>query len=200
MMLRGEKLGKRFGARVVLRDVSFELNSGEVLGVVGRNGAGKSTLLRLVCGLLAPSRGKVLWNESEARGKCALFAPDAPLYRELTCLENLAFFAGNPDQNILRAHLQEFNLGERAHDFAGELSSGLRARLGLCVAAWFAQNDHPVLLLDEPTANLDDAGRSLVERVVRQHRARGVTLLATNDARDLTMCDRVLDVGKNISN
>ena len=199
MMLRGEKLGKRFGARVVLRDVSFELNPGEVLGVVGRNGAGKSTLLRLVCGLLAPSRGKVLWNESDTRGKCALFAPDAPLYRELTCLENLAFFAGNPDQTILRAHLEAFGLGERAHDFAGDLSSGLRARLGLSVASWFAQNEHPILLLDEPTANLDDAGRSLVERTVRQHRARGVTLLATNDERDLTMCDRVLDVGKNLS-
>jgi len=194
MMLRGEKLGKRFGARVVLRDVSFELPLGAVLGVVGRNGAGKSTLLRLVSGLMSPSRGKVLWNERDPRGKCALFAPDAPLYRELSCLENLAFFAGHSDNSLL-AHLESFAVGARANDLAGDLSSGLRARLGLCVAAYFAANGHPILLLDEPTANLDDAGRALVEQLVNEHRARGVTLIATNDARDLTMCDSLLTIG-----
>ena len=194
-MLRGEKLGKRFGPRVVLRDASFQIASGSVLGVVGRNGAGKSTLLRLVSGLMVPSRGRVLWNEESARGLCALFAPDAPLYRELTCLENLRFFVGGaPDDATLRAHLQEFALGERHRDFAGDLSSGLRARLGLAVAAYFAAQGHPILLLDEPTANLDDAGRALVEQLVAKHRARGVTLIATNDARDLSMCDHLFEI------
>lgn len=193
-MLRGEKLGKRFGPRVVLRDACFQIESGSVLGVVGRNGAGKSTLLRLVSGLMVPSRGRVLWNESSPRGLCALFAPDAPLYRELTCLENLRFFAGSADDAALRAHLQEFALGERLHDFTGDLSSGLRARLGLAVAAYFASHDHPILLLDEPTANLDDAGRALVEELVAKHRARGVTLIATNDTRDLSMCDQLFEI------
>lgn len=195
MVLRGEKIGKRFGARVVLRDVSFQLPIGRVLGVVGRNGAGKSTLLKVVAGLVAPSRGTVSWNGETTRDRCALFAPDAPLYRELSCLENLAFFAGDSNPSELRAHLSRFDLGEREGDLAGDLSSGLRARLGLCVAAHFAEHDHPILLLDEPTANLDDAGRALVERLVEGHRARGVTLLATNDVRDLTMCDSVLEVG-----
>jgi len=192
--LRAEKIGKRFGARIVLRDVSFEVLPGEVLGVVGRNGAGKSTLLRIVAGLTAPSRGRASWEGGTTRGRCALFAPDAPLYRELTCMENLAFFAGDVAAEELLAHLGSFDLASRAEDMASDLSSGLRARLGLCVAAYFAGNGHPVLLLDEPTANLDDAGRALVERLVGEHRTRGVTLLATNDARDLTMCDRVLDV------
>lgn len=193
-MLRGEKLGKRFGPRVVLREATFQIESGSVLGVVGRNGAGKSTLLRLVSGLMVPSRGRVLWNEASPRGKCALFAPDAPLYRELTCLENLRFFAGHSDDAAHRVHLQQFALGERWNDYAGDLSSGLRARLALAVAAYFASRDHPILLLDEPTANLDDAGRSLVEDVVATHRARGVTLIATNDARDLSMCDHLFEI------
>ncbi len=179
---------------MVLRDASFDVAVGEVLGIVGRNGAGKSTLLRIVAGLIVPSRGSIAWNGATTRGQCALCAPDAPLYRELSCLENLAFFAGEADPETLRAHLARFDLGTRAGDLAGDLSSGLRARLGLCVAAYFAENGHPILLLDEPTANLDDAGRSLVEQLVREHRPRGVTLLATNDARDLVMCDRVLDV------
>ncbi len=197
MSLRAEKVGKRFGSRVVLRDASFEVTLGSVLGVVGRNGAGKSTLLRIVCGLVAPSRGQVLWNGSATRAQCALFAPDAPLYRELTCLENLRFWTHSRQSNDeLRAHLRDFALGERAHDFAGDLSSGLRARLGLCVAAWHAQNDHPVLLLDEPTANLDEAGRALVATLVEKHRSRGVTLLATNDARDLALCNAVFEIAE----
>ena len=182
----------------MLRDVSFQLPLGAVLGVVGRNGAGKSTLLRIVSGLMTPSRGRVLWNERDSRGQCALFAPDAPLYRELSCLENLAFFAGHADKATLVPHLERFSLGARADDLAGDLSSGLRARLGLCVAAYFAQNNHPVLLLDEPTANLDDAGRALVEGLVQEHRARGVTLIATNDARDLTMCDSLLTINATL--
>ena len=195
MSLRAVKVGKRFGSRVVLRDASFEVAPGSVLGVVGRNGAGKSTLLRVVCGLVAPSRGQVVWNGDSPRGRCALFAPDAPLYRELTCLENLRFWTHSRGSNDeLRAHLREFALSERANDFAGDLSSGLRARLGLCVAAWHAQNDHPIFLLDEPTANLDEAGRSLVALVVESHRSRGVTLLATNDERDLLMCDAVFEI------
>jgi len=195
MILRAQGVGKRFGPRVVLRDASFEVETGQVLGVVGRNGAGKSTLLRVVCGLTSPSRGVVLWNEQSTRSHCALFAPDAPLYRELSCLENLRFWThGRGDDTLLRAHLNTFALAERANDFAGDLSSGLRARLGLCVAAWHAEHAHPILLLDEPTANLDEAGRALVAGLIEAHRPRGVTLLATNDSRDLAMCDDVFEI------
>ncbi len=195
MTLRAKQVGKRFSSRVVLRDASFEVATGRVLGVIGRNGAGKSTLLRIICGLVAPSRGLVTWNESPTHGLCALCAPDAPLYRELTCLENLRFWTHSRERDDeLRAHLSDFALGERANDYAGELSSGLRARLGLCVASWHAAHGHPVLLLDEPTANLDEAGRALVVSLVASHRARGVTLLATNDPRDLQMCDSVFEI------
>ncbi|HEX8465013.1 MAG TPA: ATP-binding cassette domain-containing protein, partial [Abditibacterium sp.] len=155
-------------------------------------GAGKSTLLRLVAGLLAPSRGEVNWQGASTRGQCALSAPDAPLYRELTCLENLRFFAQNArDEAILRAHLQKFDLESRADDLAGDLSSGLRARLQLAVAAWF---EAPILLLDEPSANLDESGRELVQNLIAAQRSRGITLLATNDARDLSWCDGQIDI------
>ena len=185
-MLTARRLFKRYESRLVLRDLSFEIAPGTCVAVLGPNGAGKSTLLRLVAGLIAPSRGEVLWNEQSTRGLCALAAPDAPVYRELSCLENLKFFSGGADDDSLRAHLAGWNLDKRADDLAGELSSGLRARLGLAVASWF---EHPILLLDEPSANLDEAGRALVETLIGAQRARGVTLLATNDARDLTWCD-----------
>jgi heme exporter protein A len=191
-MLQARSLSKRFGARIVLRNLDFEVESGQCIAVVGRNGAGKSTLLRLVAGLLAPSRGEVNWQGASTRGQCALSAPDAPLYRELTCLENLRFFAQNArDEAILRAHLQKFDLESRADDLAGDLSSGLRARLQLAVAAWF---EAPILLLDEPSANLDESGRELVQNLIAAQRSRGITLLATNDARDLSWCDGQIDI------
>ena len=185
-MLTARRVFKRYESRLVLRDLSFEIAPGSCVAVLGPNGAGKSTLLRLVAGLIAPSRGEVLWNDAATRGQCALSAPDAPVYRELTCLENLQFFSGGADVQSLQTHLTDWNLGQRADDLAGELSSGLRARLGLAVAAWF---EPPILLLDEPSANLDEGGRELVERLIAAQRARGVTLLATNDARDLSWCD-----------
>jgi len=192
-MLTARRLFKRYESRLVLRDLSFEIALGSCVAVLGPNGAGKSTLLRIVAGLIAPSRGEIRWNDAATRGQCALAAPDAPVYRELTCLENLKFFSGGADNSALIQHLSQWNLDKRADDLAGELSSGLRARLGLAVASWFK---HPILLLDEPSANLDEAGRELVENLIEAQRARGVTLLATNDARDLSWCDAQVRVSE----
>jgi heme exporter protein A len=191
-MLEAKALSKRFGVRIVLKNLDFKVESGQCLAVVGRNGAGKSTLLRLVAGLIEPSRGEVKWDGQKPRSFCALAAPDAPLYRELTCLENLKFFArGAADEAALKAHLQKWDLDGRAADLAGDLSSGLRARLQLSVAAWF---ERPILLLDEPSANLDEGGRGLVENLIVAQRTRGITLLATNDSRDFDWCDGRIEV------
>jgi ABC-type multidrug transport system ATPase subunit len=191
-MLEAKDLSKRFGARIVLRNLEFQVSEGQCIAVVGRNGAGKSTLLRLVAGLVAPSRGEVAWNGAAPRPFCALAAPDAPLYRELTCLENLRFFSQNAaGVDRLREHLASWDLENRADDLAGDLSSGLRARLQLAVAACF---ERPILLLDEPSANLDESGRELVKTLLESQKSRGVTLLATNDPRDLELCEGRIEV------
>ncbi|MDF2440681.1 MAG: heme exporter protein [Abditibacteriota bacterium] len=198
--LQCSAVGKRFGTRVVMRDVSFEVKSGEVVAVVGRNGAGKSTLLRLVAGLTRPTVGSIRWLEegtqhSDNLGwRCGLCAPDAPLYRELTVGENLEFWAqmrGAVSREELQAFLERFQLRTRWNDLAGELSSGLRARLQLAVATWHRPS---VLLLDEPGANLDEAGRTLLREIVDEQRVRGVTLLATNDAREAELADRRVEL------
>jgi heme exporter protein A len=205
-MLIADKLGKRYGSRVVFRNLSFTASPGSVVAVLGSNGSGKSTLLKIIAGLVAPTVGAVAWRAAEIENAgakhqaatplkwlCGLAAPDAPVYRELMVLENLEFFAraraGHardvaPDR--LERHLETFELEGRRRDFAGELSSGLRARLQLAVATWHAP---PLLLLDEPSANLDEAGRAILRRVVAEQRKRGLALVATNDTRDLEMCD-----------
>lgn len=191
-MLEATQLSHRFGARIVLKNLAFQIETGACVAIVGRNGAGKSTLLRLVAGLIEPSRGAIAWNDSKTRSFCALAAPDAPLYRELSCLENLQFFSQSSDTDQLRSHLRAWELETRATDLAGDLSSGLRVRLQLAVAAWFQR---PILLLDEPSANLDATGRELVKRLVETQKTRGVTLLATNDARDLQWCNERIEIG-----
>ena len=201
--LQVSRLGKRYGARIVFKNLEFSVQSGSVAAILGVNGAGKSTLLRIVAGLLRPDVGeiKVVAPQGDICGGalreiCGLSAPDAPVYRELTCFENLEFFAQARSvvfsESTLLLQLEKFALRHRRHDLAGDLSSGLRARLQLAVATLHAP---PVLLLDEPSANLDEAGRALLKQVLQEQKARGFALVATNDTRDLELCDERIAVG-----
>ena len=200
--LSAQRLGKRYGARVVFKNLEFSVAGGQVAAVLGANGAGKSTLLKIVAGLVRPTAGSVHLSVGQTRlavekfkWLCGLAAPDAPLYRELTAGENLEFFACARglewSGGDIEAHLEKFALGVRRHDLAGDLSSGLRARLQLAVATL---HQPPVLLLDEPSANLDEAGRALLRRVLDEQRTRGLALVATNDPRDLELCDERVEL------
>jgi heme exporter protein A len=190
-MLSVSRLSKRYGARLVFRDVGFEVPGGSVVAITGNNGAGKSTLLRILAGLVRPTFGQIHWqNESDAA--CGLFAPDAPVYRELSVRENLEFFARvGPDASTplaarIEMQLERFALRARQSQLAGDLSSGWRARLQLAVATLGAPG---VLLLDEPSAHLDAAGLDLLHGVLQSQRERGLALVATNDAREVARCD-----------
>ncbi len=193
-MLTAKKVSQRFGSRIVLRDLNFEVAVGQCMAIVGHNGSGKSTLLRLIAGLTIPTRGEIRFDGKASKPFCALAAPDAPLYKELSCLENLQFFSRGSSVQALQAHLEKWDLGKRGADLAGDLSSGLRARLALCVADWFCENGAKVLLLDEPSANLDESGRALVAGLIERQKTRGLILLATNDDRDFAWCEGKISV------
>ena len=203
-MLQARGLAKRFGARRVFGPLDFDLESGKAIAIVGRNGAGKSTLLKIVAGLERASRGEIVWRDaniksenslSELRTLCGLSAPDAPHPRELSVLENLDFVSNvrglELSRDELLSHLESCGLSGREHDLAGELSSGLRTRLSLSIAILHAP---PILLLDEPGANLDDSGRELLHRVLDVQRTRGIALVATNDAREADLCDERIEL------
>lgn len=184
--------------------LDFEVASGTVVAVVGRNGAGKSTLLKIVAQLERATRGEVKWRDGNSSSDveseelcslCGLSAPDASWPRELTALENLEFVARvrglDKSTQSLMAHLENFGLRGRDASLTGDLSSGLRTRLSLALATLHAP---PILLLDEPSANLDEAGRELVQRVLVEQRERGITLLATNDDREVEWCDTGIEL------
>lgn len=189
--LRAHNLAHRFGRRVLFRKLNLRVGAGECLLVTGPNGAGKSTLLQILAGLTRASTGSVELlapqpiSREQQRRVIGMVTPDLVLYNELTAHENLAFFAGIRGVAWRRERslesLARMGLEARLDDPLKSFSSGMRVRMKYAVAL---QADPLLLLLDEPTAMLDQRGAALVEQVIADQRLRGVTVLATNDPRE----------------
>jgi ABC-type multidrug transport system ATPase subunit len=162
-VISAQNLEKRFGARRVLRGVSFELEQGETLLVTGPNGSGKTTLLRLVAGLAAPSRGTLEVRLDRAR--IGFLSHEPLVYRELTALENLDLYGRLyrvPERRErIGMLLERFALWEVRNERVGTYSRGMTQRLALCRAFL---HEPELLVLDEPFAALDDEGSALLDR------------------------------------
>ena len=198
--LQVQKVLKRYGRLRVFRDLEAEVRSGQVLVLAGRNGSGKSTLLRIIAGLARPTRGRVVFYQDdralgneERRRLIGLVALDVAIYGELTAWENLSFFARVRGLRLAPEEgaqlLSEVGLGGRGNDLAQTYSSGMRQRLKYACGLLHRP---PFLLLDEPGAGLDEAGRTMVERLIAQQRERGLVVLATNEPREVAYGDIVL--------
>ncbi len=157
--LRAEALSKAFGARSALRDVSFELTSGERVAVIGPNGAGKTTLLSLLAGLQRATGGSV----SLPPEQIGWVPQQAAVYKRLSVRENLRLFArlervDDPDAAVDRA-LELTGLADRAKDELSTLSGGNQQRVNIAIGLLA---DPPVLLLDEPSSSLDPRQRAIL--------------------------------------
>ncbi len=182
VVLTASNLGRKFGSRWVFRHVAFEVGLGDVLVVLGRNGSGKSTLLRLLSGLLSPSEGSVGRPRGAHHRVLGYVGLDLALYPNLTAREHLEIASelrGVPPR--AETLLERVGLSAAADRLTGEYSTGMRARLKLALAI---QPEPAILLLDEPTASLDDAGREIVRSVIDEQTGRGCVIIATNDAHD----------------
>ncbi len=180
-MLHAENLACLRGERAVFAGLSFTLEPGGALLLVGANGAGKSTLLRLLAGLLAPAEGRLLWDGEDAladrdghAARLRYLSHQDALKPALTARENLDFFArlwgGEPE-----AALDALGLGPLAELPARVLSSGQKRRLAL---ARLALAPAALWLLDEPTVGLDIASVDRLGRLLATHRAAGGMVLA----------------------
>lgn len=198
-------IGKRFGVRRVLSDLSGTLEPGRVLVVAGPNGSGKSTLLNILSGMLRPSAGHVSYR-SDGRELprihwfefLGVAAPDMAVYEELTALENLRFFARlrglQPSDDELRALLEETGLkaGDQRR-LVGTYSSGMKQRVKVAQAV---VHRPAVLLLDEPSSNLDATGHAMVSRLVSAFRTNAAVAVATNDPREMAWGDAQIELGR----
>jgi ABC-2 type transport system ATP-binding protein len=190
VLVRAAGVARRFGSRVALAPLDFELRRGESVALVGPNGAGKSTFLGVLAGSIEPSGGTVAWEDGVRAG----WAPQRPAqYSRLSARENLELFARlerEPDARQAAARLlQAFRLPEDGRPSA-ELSVGNRQRLNVAIALL---GDPDVLLLDEPTASLDPGQRRrLWETAAGLRSAGGAVVFATQNAEELERADRVL--------
>jgi heme exporter protein A len=191
-------LVRRYGERTALDGVSVTVPAGATLVVFGPNGAGKSTLLRVLATLLRPQGGtaRVLGNELpregwKVRGRVGLLGHEPLLHRDLTARENLRFHArlhGVPFERI-DALLDQVGLALRADEPIRELSRGMVQRVAACRAVL---HEPDVLLLDEPTANLDPAAVEALEPLVGRSSGRTRVVTSHDPARGLAEADVVL--------
>lgn len=193
-------VSRRYGRRTVFSGITATARGGEALVVAGPNGSGKSTLLKIIAGLIPPSSGEAgvsiegrMLDTLARRRILGYVAPDLRLYDELTGAENLQFFGRMRGLTLERQDLIELltrvGLKGRGRDFVGNYSSGMRQRLKYAFALLHRP---PMLLLDEPTANLDASGAEIVREVVEQQRQEGLVVIATNEATEVAWGDSVV--------
>jgi ABC-2 type transport system ATP-binding protein len=185
-----DRLVKRYGPRFAVRDVSFAIEEGEIIGLLGPNGSGKSTILRVLAGYLPPSAGNVriagidmVVDSLVARGRVGYVPEDAPLYDGLRVVEFLHFMAaikgvrGRAAHSAVNTAAEHLELGPVFGMPIGKLSRGYRQRVAIAQAL---VSDPPLLILDEPTNALDAYQVIAVRALIRSLAGRRTVLVASH--------------------
>jgi heme exporter protein A len=197
-------LTKVFNRRKIFSDVSFQLGNAESLAIAGRNGSGKSTLVKILCNVLSATRGDsklIVDGENVPLGErfrmIGFVSPYLQLYDEFTGWENLDFFRRVRGLNVADETLVELfkrvSLFDRRYDFVRGYSSGMKQRLKYLTALL---HQPLVLIVDEPTSNLDAEGASVIYDIMEEQKAKGVLIVATNDVEDIQHCSRIIDLNQ----
>jgi ABC-2 type transport system ATP-binding protein len=198
-MLEARGLSKSYGSVAAVRDISFSLMPGQVLGYLGPNGSGKSTTVKMLIGLLEPSQGQVLYGGQDIHADLAAYRKylgyvpeEANLYPYLTGEEYLGMVAmlrAMPEvrkRRTIRSLLQLFSLWPHRHVTLGAYSKGMRQRIILIAALM----DNPdVLILDEPLSGLDVTSALIIKNLIQALSARGKTIF---------YCSHILEVVEKV--
>jgi heme exporter protein A len=202
--LNVEGICKHYQRTMLFENISFSLAQGDVLAITGWNGSGKSTLVRIIAGLVRPSAGRVQMMVDEKvvpkerrRRFLGLVAPALCLYEELTGLENLEFFCKLRgvacDRSGCLDWMNQVGLNGQADKQCRDYSSGMKQRLKLVQAII---HNPPLLLLDEPCSNLDSNGMKIVERIVSAQQEKGMTIIASNEKREVDYASRIINLSE----
>ncbi|MGD1045836.1 MAG: ABC transporter ATP-binding protein [Bacteroidota bacterium] len=197
-------LSKDFNRNAIFKDISFSLSSPASLSITGRNGAGKSTLSKILAGILSSTRGSITYSVHEKQVGIEEFkhhigfvSPYLNLYDEFTALENLQFLSRirtTTQQNGRRIEelLMRVGLWNRRDDRVSTFSSGMKQRLKYA----FALLHNPaVLILDEPTSNLDAEGIEVIKQIMLEQKKTNILIIATNNKEEANWCDQQIQVG-----
>lgn len=207
LIVQVEHLRKEFDGTVAVADISFAVQRGEIVGLLGANGAGKTTTIQILLGLTTPTSGSVkIFGQDlekhriEILQRCNFSSAYTGLPSNLKVWENLLIFAKLYGVNGHRQKADEllalFEIAHLRNKITGHLSSGESTRVNLCKSLL---NDPELLLLDEPTASLDPDIADKVRKMLRRiQREKGTTMIYTShNMRDVEeVCDRVLFMQK----
>ncbi len=202
--LKVHNLCKYYSRTLLFKNISFSLRPGDVLAITGWNGSGKSTLVRIIAGLVRPSQGRVeMFFKDDAIPKesrrrfLGMVAPALSLYDELTALENMEFFCRvrgvSYDRQTCLNMMEGTGLADQGNKLCRNYSSGMKQRLKLVQALIHTP---PLLLLDEPGCNLDSKGMKVVEEIVAKQRKSGMTVIASNEKREVDYADRIINLSE----
>lgn len=185
----------------IFKDISFTFQNGQNYAIIGRNGAGKSTLLKILSGYTTPTQGRVVYtlrgevmDKEEYPIQIAYTAPYIGLIEELTVREHIDFqrkFKVFQDGLTTDDVLEQSQLVSHQTKYVNQLSSGLMQRLKLVLVL---TSDANVMLLDEPTSYLDAHARVWFQSLFRKYTTDKLVIIATNDDRDVSLCQEVFDV------
>ena len=200
-----KNVSKQFGAQWALKNVSFEVKQGEIVGFLGPNGAGKSTMMKIITCYQPPTAGDVsvcgldIWNDSlNLRKKIGYLSEQNPLYVDMYVTEFLDFIAGihkipNKKQRVSEI-IEEIGLVPEMHKKIGLLSKGYKQRVGIAQALIA---DPEVLILDEPTSGLDPNQLVEIRDLIRRCGKTKTVLLSTHIMQEVeAMCDRAIIINK----
>ncbi len=207
-LIETRSLVKRYGDKVAVNNIGFDVYAGEVFGFLGPNGAGKTTTLKMIVGLLQPTSGSVkvagydVQTQSMLAKASSGYVPDTPnLYAKLSGRELLRFVGDlyNMDrrQTVHRIDelLRTFDLMTAADDTVDSYSHGMQQKASLAAAL---MHDPKVLVLDEPTVGLDPKSARLIKDILRQMADRGAAVMLSTHILEIAerMCDRIGIINK----
>ena len=202
-MIQVHNLSKSYGALQALRDVTFQINDGEIVGLLGPNGAGKTTIIKTLTGYLEPDEGDILINGldvathlRQVQAAIGYLPENTPLYPELTVQAYLKLLADlhlvRPEEQVtqIAQAVAATGLTDRLTQPIGQLSKGYRQRVGLAQAILHKPS---LLILDEPTVGLDPTQIVEIRNLIRRLSRQSTILFSTHILSEVeALCDRVI--------
>lgn len=198
--LEVSQLTKYFGRRLIFSNLNFRFVDNGIYGISGPNGSGKSTLVKILAGIIGANKGKVKHSingkeiiEENIHNHIGFVSPYLVLYEEFSAEENLLMFAKirGVEYNKKRVDylFEKFLLLQRKDDFVKTYSSGMKQRLKFIFALMHSPK---LIILDEPTSNLDDEGKNSVYEIIREEGKKNIVLIASNEKSDLELCSETI--------
>ncbi len=202
VVIKTDKLTKRFGDFIATNEISFEVYAGEIFGFLGANGAGKTTAMKMLCGLSTPSSGSAtiagfdIYKQTEhIKKNIGYMSQKFSLYEDLTVLENINFFGGiyglsNKQLKLKREELVEtLGMQQEAKKLVGSLPLGWKQKLAFSVAV---VHEPKIVFLDEPTGGVDPVTRRQFWDLIYAASDKGITIFVTTHYMDeAEYCNRI---------